>query len=112
MSFTPYYDNLEILKHFKNELDFIFNKRFRYFDYEIFIILQERLQRFTKKAMFADEVLYLIDKLEQEKKLFLHHKGKFIKDSQKRQRLINLCLSVSNELTLKIEKIKSKKGFN
>ncbi|EJJ8601646.1 hypothetical protein ACV7F3_000450 [Campylobacter jejuni] len=106
MSFTPYNDNLKILKHFQNELDYIFNKRFKFFDYEIFSTLNDKLKYFVEKEMFKDEVLYLIKELEQEKRLFLHSKGKFIKDYQKRQRLIDLCLSVNNKLVSKIENMK------
>ncbi|AJC91473.1 hypothetical protein [Campylobacter subantarcticus] len=100
MGFISCNNNLKNLKYFQDKLYYIFNKRFRYFDYEVFLILSDKLKFFIK--MFKDEVLYLIEDLEQEKILFLHSTGNFIKDNQEIQKIINLYLSVCKLVSMKI----------
>ncbi|EAK9993586.1 hypothetical protein ACEQH8_001492 [Campylobacter lari] len=100
MGFISCNNNLKNLKYFQNKLYYIFNKHFRYFYYEVFLILSDKLKFFIK--MFKDEVLYLIEELEQEKILFLHSTGNFIKDNQEIQKIINLYLSVCKLVSMKI----------
>ncbi|EAI0213092.1 hypothetical protein E0017_08930, partial [Campylobacter jejuni] len=68
-------------------LCFIFNTRFRYFDFEIFNLLEKKIQILQKLPDFEREIKELLAILESNKKLFLK-KNTFIKKEQKRQILL------------------------
>ncbi|EAI0607776.1 hypothetical protein DSU54_09365, partial [Campylobacter jejuni] len=65
----------------------IFNTRFRYFDFEIFNLLEKKIQILQKLPDFEREIKELLAILESNKKLFLK-KNTFIKKEQKRQILL------------------------
>ncbi|EAL6516883.1 hypothetical protein DSV70_09795, partial [Campylobacter jejuni] len=64
-----------------------FNTRFRYFDFEIFNLLEKKIQILQKLPDFEREIKELLAILESNKKLFLK-KNTFIKKEQKRQILL------------------------
>ncbi|EID3123905.1 hypothetical protein LB029_001858, partial [Campylobacter jejuni] len=61
--------------------------RFRYFDFEIFNLLEKKIQILQKLPDFEREIKELLAILESNKKLFLK-KNTFIKKEQKRQILL------------------------
>ncbi|EAK5643647.1 hypothetical protein DIO00_08990, partial [Campylobacter jejuni] len=63
------------------------NTRFRYFDFEIFNLLEKKIQILQKLPDFEREIKELLAILESNKKLFLK-KNTFIKKEQKRQILL------------------------
>ncbi|MBW1427042.1 hypothetical protein AT907_09240 [Campylobacter jejuni] len=65
----------------------MFNTRFRYFDFEIFNLLEKKIQILQKLPDFEREIKELLAILESNKKLFLK-KNTFIKKEQKRQILL------------------------
>ncbi|EAL1232069.1 hypothetical protein B6771_09005, partial [Campylobacter jejuni] len=60
---------------------------FRYFDFEIFNLLEKKIQILQKLPDFEREIKELLAILESNKKLFLK-KNTFIKKEQKRQILL------------------------
>lgn len=80
-------NNKQALEYLKSELCFIFNTRFRYFDFEIFNLLEKKIQILQKLPDFERETKELLAILESNKKLFLK-KNTFIKKEQKRQILL------------------------
>ncbi len=80
-------NNKQALEYLKSKLCFIFNTRFRYFDFEIFNLLEKKIQILQKLPDFEREIKELLVILESNKKLFLK-KNTFIKKEQKRQILL------------------------
>lgn len=64
-------NNKQALEYLKSELCFIFNTRFRYFDFEIFNLLEKKIQILQKLPDFEREIKELLAILESNKNFFL-----------------------------------------
>lgn len=92
----------QALEYLKDELLFIFNVRFKYFDFSMFSLLKDKLRPLLKNANFEKEIKELLAILESNKKLFLK-KNTFIKKEQKRIILLNACKATYEALKHKLK---------
>ncbi|MFY4755306.1 hypothetical protein ACOTV8_04265 [Campylobacter jejuni] len=61
----------QALEYLKDELLFIFNVRFKYFDFLMFSLLKDKLRPLLKNTSFEKEIKELLSVLEVHKKSFL-----------------------------------------
>ncbi|EAK8640029.1 hypothetical protein [Campylobacter coli] len=92
----------QALEYLKDELLFIFNVRFKYFDFSMFSLLKDKLRPLLKNTSFEKEIKELLSVLEVHKKSFLENKV-FTKKEQKRIILLNACKATYEALKHKLK---------
>ncbi|ECL1830236.1 hypothetical protein FSM15_01635 [Campylobacter jejuni] len=92
----------QALEYLKDELLFIFNVRFKYFDFSMFSLLKDKLRPLLKNTSFEKEIKELLSVLKVHKKSFLENKV-FINKEQKRIIILNACKATYEALKHKLK---------